>query len=91
MYSVYDRQLGKFIHSGRNSETKKEAMEDVFWMWKNSGGFLVDSSDNLPPEEFKEKEEKETEELLNDEERLEDFLKLLGFKIVEHDKPLDKI
>lgn len=33
MYSIFDSQTGSFLHTGRNSVTEKEAVDDAFdWL-----------------------------------------------------------
>lgn len=66
MWSIQDKQLDKILHSGRNSETKEEALEGAFDFW--AGGTWADLEDE------------EIEELREDKEDWLGFVGLEPFK-----------
>lgn len=73
MYSIYDRDTQYLCHTGRNSQTEEQAIEDMIDM-------IIDS-DSIDSEEDK-KSIKES----NIEDKRE-FLDQIGYEVSEHKEP----
>ncbi|MFW6008836.1 MAG: hypothetical protein ACOCP8_06185 [archaeon] len=88
-YSLYDMQTGQ-ISKRKNYESKRKILEDVFDMWFGSGGeLLVDPTAYDSEEEYKKELEKEKGEVLEDIEKLEEFVKnIINYKVIEHDEKI---
>lgn len=68
-YSIYDEQCHKFLHSGLNSNTKKEAIEEAL-------SFLFGGED------FSDKiVERITNEIITEQE---EFIKMYELNVVSH-------
>lgn len=44
MYSIFDKQTGCYLHSGRNSKTKKEAIDGAIEFLYADGGVCAPSA-----------------------------------------------
>ena len=42
MFSVWDKQTGKYLYSGRNSKTKEQALEEAFSFWEGGNHELTE-------------------------------------------------
>lgn len=73
MFSIYDRDGKSICHTGRNSETEEQAIEDIIDMVIDS-----DSIDN--------EEDKKTLKESNIEDKKE-FLNQIGYEVEEHEEP----
>ena len=75
MFSIYDEQLVKYLHTGRNSKTLNEAIEDCWDYWISGCG--MDEDDIKTMEKFNLKEKHE-------------WLECTGFRFDEHEEKIDE-
>lgn len=57
LWSVWDKQASKYLHAGRNSETREEAVEDAFDWWLEGSGLSRKDYEKMKNLEVEEKEE----------------------------------
>jgi hypothetical protein len=72
-YSIFDRDTGTYMATGRNSKTKEEAAMDLYGYLDGGGSFDFDESDG---QSWKEEAENDPDEFANG----------FNFEIMEHEE-----
>jgi len=75
-WSIWDEQVQKYMETGKNSPTLKEAVEDLWGWW--SGASDLEEKDLRKMEKWDWKEK-------------QDWLEGTDFKFVQHSKKLKKV